>query len=98
MKIKVGSEGGVNFNQFRELIKKPIRIPREEDYRAAYEIFTLNDPEEGITQEKLYRVMHQMGENVSESDVRMMMGKADRDEDGVINWNDFERLIQKDAY
>jgi len=69
------------------------RDPREEIMKA-FRLF--DDDDSGtINFAKLKRVAKELGESMSDEELQEMIDEADRDGDGVINLDDFMRIMKK---
>lgn len=60
-----------------------------------YETFTLFDRDEDgyLCASELRRMMHGLGENVSEEEAEEMVRQADLDGDGVLSYREFARIM-----
>ncbi|CAI2381916.1 unnamed protein product [Moneuplotes crassus] len=87
--------GVIEFGQFLDLmtIKMAERDPREEMIKA----FRLFDEDESgaISFKNLKRVAKELGENMNDDEIQEMIDEADRDGDGVINEDEFVRIMKK---
>ena len=60
-------------------------------------MFALFDPDGNgrITMRDLKRVVLELGENISEDEMREMIEEADRDNDGHVTFDDFFRIMRR---
>ncbi|CAM9664561.1 unnamed protein product [Phaeothamnion confervicola] len=60
-------------------------------------IFALFDEDNtgGITFRNLKRVATELGENLTDEELQEMIEEADRDQDGVVNSEEFYRVMRK---
>jgi Ca2+-binding EF-hand superfamily protein len=87
--------GTIDFSEFLSMMtaKMAERDPREEIMKA-FRLF--DDDDSGtINFAKLKRVSKELGENMSDDELQEMIDEADRDGDGVINLDDFMRIMKK---
>lgn len=87
--------GTIDFSEFLSMMsaKMAERDPREEIMKA-FRLF--DDDDSGtINFAKLKRVAKELGENMSDDELQEMIDEADRDGDGVINLDDFMRIMKK---
>lgn len=87
--------GTIDFAEFLSMMtaKMAERDPREEIMKA-FRLF--DDDDSGtINFAKLKRVAKELGENMSDDELQEMIDEADRDGDGVINLDDFMRIMKK---
>lgn len=87
--------GTIDFSEFLSMMtaKMAERDPREEIMKA-FRLF--DDDDSGtINFAKLKRVAKELGESMSDEELQEMIDEADRDGDGVINVDDFMRIMKK---
>ena len=93
--LDADGNGVIEFEQFLDLMTNKIaeRDPREEMLKA----FRLFDEDEtgSISFKNLKRVAKELGENMSDDEIQEMVDEADRDGDGVINEDEFVRIMKK---
>jgi len=93
--IDKDGSGTIDFSEFLSMMsaKMAERDPREEIMKA-FRLF--DDDDSGtINFAKLKRVAKELGENMSDDELQEMIDEADRDGDGVINLDDFMRIMKK---
>ncbi|CAN0000176.1 unnamed protein product [Ascophyllum nodosum] len=97
MLVDVDKEGAasVSFNDFIQMVTPKIlaRDPKEEIMK----IFALFDEDGtgGISFRNLKRIATELGENLSDDELQEMIEEADRDHDGVVNAEEFYRVMRK---
>lgn len=64
----------------------------EKDLRAAFAVFD-QDQNGYITRDELKEAMQLMGEELSEQDIDGVLLKSDTDHDGMINYDEFIRML-----
>ena len=74
-------------------IKMQERDPIEE-MKQAFRLF-IDDDGEKITLKHLKRVAKELGENMTDEELQEMLEEADRDGDGMLNFEEFQRVVQK---
>lgn len=93
--IDKDGSGTIDFAEFLEMMtaKMAERDPREEIMKA-FRLFD-DDDSGSINFAKLKRVAKELGENMTDDELQEMIDEADRDGDGVINMDDFMRVMKK---
>lgn len=97
MLTDVGKEGTatISLNDFVEMVTPKVlaRDPKEEIMK----IFALFDEDGtgGISFRNLKRVATELGENLNDDELQEMIEEADRDRDGVVNAEEFYRVMRK---
>ena len=91
---KTGS-GKIDFNEFLELLLiKMSEKDTKEDSLRAFRQFDL-DHQGRITFENLKQVSRELGENMTDEEIMEMITAADVDKDGMINEEEFWRVMKK---
>ena len=90
---KSTSEGGIDFDEFIELmVKHGSNIDQE--IAESFKVFDRNG--DGlITEDELQVTMNNLGEPMNEIEVKAMINEADLDGDGKINFREFQLLMDK---
>ncbi|XP_073770075.1 centrin-3 isoform X1 [Danio rerio] len=89
--------GKISFEDFREVVTDMIleRDPKEEILKA-FKLF--DDDETGkISLRNLRRVARELGEDMSDEDLRAMIDEFDTDGDGEINQDEFISIMTGDS-
>ncbi|XP_008421400.1 centrin-3 [Poecilia reticulata] len=89
--------GKITFEDFNEVVTDRImeRDPKEEIMKA-FRLF--DDDESGkISLRNLRRVARELGENISDEELRSMIDVFDTDGDGEINQEEFLAIMTKDS-
>ncbi|KOO33067.1 calmodulin, partial [Chrysochromulina tobinii] len=85
--------GDIDFAEFVTLMAHRIADEKsEETLRAAFSVFDTSG-DGFINAEEMRRIMMHMGEPVTLDDVDQVIRKVDRDGDGVIDYNEFTKVI-----
>lgn len=81
--------GSIDFETFRDICGEFIRTrdPKVEILRA-FQLFD-TDHDEMIDFDDLKKISKEMGDNISDDDLRNMISKFDKDQDGKINLKEF---------
>ncbi|KAI8896318.1 Caltractin [Globomyces pollinis-pini] len=87
--------GKIDFNEFLELmVAKMGEKDSKEEILKAFRLF--DDDETGtITLKNLKRVAKELGENLTDEELQEMIDEADRNGDGVIDQEEFLRIMKK---
>jgi len=85
----------LNFEEFVAVMSQ--RMQSKGSREDIMRIFTLFDDENQgqISFRNLKRVAMEIGENVSDDDLRDMIAEADRDGDGALNFEEFYRVMKR---
>jgi len=93
--VDTNSNGAIDFNEFIEMmVKRGNNV--EEDVAHAFKVFD-RDGDGLITAEELRLTMNNLGEPITEEEVKAMIAEADIDGDGKINFVEFKSLIANKA-
>jgi len=93
--VDTNSNGAIDFNEFIEMmVKRGNNV--EEDVAHAFKVFD-RDGDGLITAEELRLTMNNLGEPITEEEVKAMIAEADLDGDGKINFVEFKSLIANKA-
>jgi calmodulin len=91
--IDTNKDGSICFNEFAAFMKdKYKKIDSPEDIIEAFRVFDV-EGKGYITVEELRNAMTNLGEKLTEKEVKEMIMEADFDGDGVINYSDFVRIM-----
>lgn len=87
------NSGSINFEEFSVMMVDKMRnIDSEEDIIEAFKVFDM-DNKGYITVHELRHIMTNLGEKLTDQEVTDMMREADGDGDGVINYEDFVKIM-----
>lgn len=90
--VDKNSNGAIDFNEFIEMmLRRDAKV--EEDVMHAFRVFD-RDGDGYISVEELRLTMNNLGEPLTDHEVRSMIEEADLDGDGRINFQEFARLMQ----
>lgn len=88
-----GHQGDIDFAAFLEIFGFGSDSSSEATIQTVYEAF---DPTgEGITPEAFEKVAASVGEHFSAAEVDQMIDYADKDRDGVVNFEEFLNVVSK---
>jgi len=85
----------IDFNDFQEMMRG--RMPDKNSREEINKVFALFDEEEKgkISLRNLKRIAQELGESLTDDELQEMVEEADRDGDGLINPEDFYRVMRK---
>jgi centrin-1 len=85
----------INFNDFQEMMRG--RMPDKNSREEINKVFALFDEEDKgkISFRNLKRISQELGETLSDAELQEMIEEADRDGDGLINPEEFYRVMRK---
>jgi centrin-1 len=89
------SSATVNFDEFVEMVTpKMLNRDSREEIMKVFALFD-DDNTGAISFRNLKRVATELGENLTDEELQEMIDEADRDGDGVINEEEFYRVMRK---
>jgi len=89
--VDTNANGAIDFNEFIDMmVKRDSRV--EDDVAHAFKVFD-RDGDGLISEEELRLTMNNLGEPLTEAEVKSMIAEADLDGDGMINFQEFSRLM-----
>lgn len=92
--VDADGDGFINLGEFIELNTKDIDSTEVlENLKDAFSIFDI-DKNGLITAEELLDVLRSLGENCTITDSQKMIAGADRDGDGMINFDEFKDMMK----
>merc|ERR1719433_1666304 len=85
----------IDFNDFCEMMRG--RMPDKNSRAEIDKVFALFDEDETgkISFRNLKRIAQELGENLTDEELQEMIEEADRDGDGLINPDEFYRVMRK---
>ena len=89
--VDTNANGAIDFNEFIDMMVKR-RDCLDDDVAHAFKVFD-RDGDGLISEEELRLTMTNLGEPLTEAEVRSMIAEADLDGDGKINFQEFSRLM-----
>ena len=88
--------GEISFETFLSLMESKLEnINLEEELREAFRVFD-NNNSGYISSARLKHVMECLGEDVTAKDAEDMIREADIDKDGLVNFEDFVKMMKND--
>jgi len=92
--IDLDGNGTLDFNEFLGLMVIKMRDSKEGDeLMEAFKVFD-RDGNGYITSLELRLIMHNLGEEIAEDEVDLMIREADIDNDGQIDYEEFVKMIK----
>merc|ERR1712146_792380 len=93
--VDIDHSGTIDKDEFMEIVRPILggRDPHAE-VRKCFEYFDLTE-NGSITRKDLVQIMDELGEDVTPQELDAMMDVADRDGDGVVDVNEFIRLVAR---
>ena len=76
----------------REISQPAASSSDEEEIRAAFKVFDM-DGNGFISEDELRQTLSNLGEHLSDRELRAMMNQADLNHDGQIDYNEFSRML-----
>ncbi|KAH3854083.1 calmodulin-A-like [Dreissena polymorpha] len=87
--VDINGNGKIEFNEFLALMEKNLRCyDSEELIRGAFEVIDLHG-DGYITYQQLRQVVHDLGLDYTEDEMRDMIAEADTSGEGRVNYHDF---------
>merc|ERR1719460_597510 len=93
--VDLNKNGAVDFNEFITMMSS-VMNRSEDDATHAFKVFD-RDGDGLISSEELRLTMNNLGEPITEEEVKAMIAEADIDGDGKINFAEFKSLIANKA-
>jgi len=98
--VDVDGNGSVDFNEFLAMmarsncrrVESPQRKTEEEELRQAFRIFDI-DGNGFVDGNELKITMFNLGENLSDKDIKQMLKLADKNKDGKIDYEEFIHMM-----
>ncbi|XP_051152752.1 calmodulin-like protein 11 isoform X2 [Andrographis paniculata] len=85
--------GTIEFNEFLNLMANKIKeTDGEEELKEAFKVFD-KDQNGYISATELRHVMMNLGEKLTDEEVEQMIGEADLDGDGQVNYDEFVKMM-----
>jgi len=91
--IDINNDGEIQFEEFLLLFSRSKgNTSADEDLKQAFAVFDA-DGNGKISRTELKRVMEMLGERLSDAQLDEMMGEADENKDGEIDFHEFKRMM-----
>merc|ERR1712028_321117 len=84
--------GQIDFDEFLDMMCARVNKDNPEDIKKIFRLFD-DDSTGKISLKNLRRVAHELGEDLSDEQLRDMIARADMDGDGEINEEEFIRVM-----
>ncbi|ORY93919.1 calmodulin 2 [Syncephalastrum racemosum] len=93
--VDADGNGTIDFNEFLTMLQgRSNKSDTERELRETFQVFD-KDGNGFISASELRNVMTSVGENLSQGELDAMIKEADRDGDGVINYEEFLKMLSK---
>lgn len=88
----------IDFDEFVQMMEAKCRRDQdqEDELREAFKVFDC-DGNGFISREELAKVMKNIGEDLSEDDLTEMITEADKNGDGVIDFQEFTQMLSRNV-
>ncbi|WAR19738.1 CALM4-like protein [Mya arenaria] len=94
---QIEGNGEIDFEEFLMMMSKKMNgVDHEAELKEAFEIFD-RDQTGFINPADLKFVMSQLGEKLTDEEVREMMREADTDDRGKLTWEKFYAIMMKEG-
>ncbi|KAK6936866.1 EF-hand domain [Dillenia turbinata] len=91
--VDTNYSGTIEFKEFLMLMEKRMKDANfEQELKEAFQVFDM-DQNGVISASELRHVMTNLGEKLNDEDIEDMIREADKDCDGLINYNEFATII-----
>ena len=95
--VDINNNGAIDFKEFLDIMLKKLKdFESEEELIEAFKIFD-KDGNGLIGSEELLNVMLSLGEDSNKEEIEDLINEVDLDRDGLINYEEFLRLISNKA-
>ena len=95
--VDINNNGAIDFKEFLDIMLKKLKdFESEEELIEAFKIFD-KDGNGLIGSEELLNVMLTLGEDSNKEEIEDLINEVDLDRDGLINYEEFLRLISNKA-
>ena len=95
--VDINNNGAIDFKEFLDIMLKKLKDSEsEEELIEAFKIFD-KDGNGLIGSEELLNVMLSLGEDSNKEEIEDLINEVDLDRDGLINYEEFLRLISNKA-
>ena len=93
--VDPGANGMISLPLFVKMMtKKRDEMDPEEEIKRAFRLFA-DDAGEGIRASDIKRVAQELGETITDEELKDIVEEADRDNDGIITFEDFANVMHK---
>ncbi|RZB49559.1 Calmodulin-like protein 8 isoform B [Glycine soja] len=94
--VDMDGNGTIEFGEFLNLMARKMKeTEAEEELKEAFRVFD-KDHDGYISPSELRSVMRTIGEKVTDEEVEQMVKEADLDGDGLIDYEEFVRMMLAD--
>ncbi|KAI5397774.1 Calmodulin-3, variant 2 [Lathyrus oleraceus] len=91
--VDADGNGTIEFDEFLNLMARKMKdTDAEEELREAFKVFD-KDQNGYISASELRHVMMNLGEKLSDEEVKQMIKEADMDGDGQVDYDEFVKMM-----
>eukprot|EP00179_Madagascaria_erythrocladioides_P003260 CAMPEP_0198310662 /NCGR_PEP_ID=MMETSP1450-20131203/2658_1 /TAXON_ID=753684 ORGANISM="Madagascaria erythrocladiodes, Strain CCMP3234" /NCGR_SAMPLE_ID=MMETSP1450 /ASSEMBLY_ACC=CAM_ASM_001115 /LENGTH=150 /DNA_ID=CAMNT_0044013505 /DNA_START=104 /DNA_END=556 /DNA_ORIENTATION=+ len=91
--VDADGNGTIDFAEFVTLMARKMKnSDKDAEIREAFNVFDKNGDGK-ISADELRQIMAKLGENLSDEEVNQMIREADTNNDGVIDYEEFVRML-----
>ncbi|KAI9489368.1 calmodulin [Zychaea mexicana] len=92
--LDADGSGSIDFNEFLSIFNrsKENKADIQKELMETFKVFD-KDNDGTISASELREVMNSLGENTSEDELERMLEEADLNQDGVINYEEFVKML-----
>lgn len=91
--VDVDGNGTIDFTEFLDMMTKHMKeTDNEQELREAFKVFD-TDGSGKISSGELKKVMHNLGEKLTDEEIAEMIREADADGDGEVDYNEFVKMM-----
>lgn len=92
-KADLDGDGEISFNEFCSMMSKRDKfVTFETELKDAFAVFD-KDGDGSITAQELLQTMKDLGENIGDDEIELMINEADMNGDGEMDFNEFVRIM-----
>lgn len=95
--VQTDENGNLSFAEFARIMRPTLSNPhrltkKQQELKEAFDAFD-HDGDGVINATELYAMMEKLGDKVSKEEANRMIQEADKDKDGVIDFNEFSVMM-----
>ena len=90
--VDKNSNGTIDYDEFVEMMVRREEVDKIDDIAQAFKVFD-KDGDGLISAEEIRITMNNLGEELTEEEVKAMLAEADVNGDGLIDFTEFKRIM-----